>query len=660
MKKVMLSPAALFSVVLSVALLAGCSNLFLPQSRRPAASGQALDPSFATSRAITTSVQTLFTDNFNRPDSPDIGNGWIEKTPSVFSLVNDSVVKVQASDYRDCVVYRPSSEAIRDVQASDVFTDTASDSYAGYPQVWVRIQSDTVAIANTLTGYVLYIPNSSTVAEIARNVGTADVQTLRAIDLTQALQPNGRYRLTFQAVGADPVQLDAEVDWYNGSSWQVIGAGSYTDTSTLQITTAGVTGFGGDTQAGTFAYTNFTYGVPAGSSPPPSGPTASFADACSGLTCSFTNTSTDTGGTISSSSWSFGDGGTSSATSPSYTYGAAGTYTVSLTVTDGTTATNSTSQSVTVSAPQAAGFTDNFNRANGPIGNGWIEKDSSTFAIQNDEVVKVTPAGSYRDNIVYRPASEDLLNVQDSIEFTDTGGSGSTPGYPQIWARVDSNTVSTTNVLDGYILYVYNSPTTAYLGQQHGTNYVVALQQITLSRAIQPGQRYRLTLNVEGTSPVQLTGTIEWYNGSSWQVVGSGSVNDSSSGAITTAGTVGFSASGLRAGSYAYDNFAYGPAGSTPPPPPPPGNQPPSASFTYSCSRLSCAFTNTSSDPDGTITSSSWSFGDGGTSTATSPSYTYSSPGTYTVALTVTDNGGASSSTSQTVRVQNGRRFGRR
>jgi len=27
-----------------------------------------------------------FFDDFNRPDGPDIGNGWVEKTPGAFSL----------------------------------------------------------------------------------------------------------------------------------------------------------------------------------------------------------------------------------------------------------------------------------------------------------------------------------------------------------------------------------------------------------------------------------------------------------------------------------------------------------------------------------------------------------------------------------------------
>ncbi|MBD8872729.1 protease pro-enzyme activation domain-containing protein [Rhodanobacter sp. DHB23] len=79
-------------------------------------------------------------------------------------------------------------------------------------------------------------------------------------------------------------------------------------------------------------------------------PVASFTDTTSGLTATFTNTSTDTGGTISTYSWTFGDGGTSTAASPSHTYTAAGTYTVSLTVTDNTGATSTKSGSVTVTS----------------------------------------------------------------------------------------------------------------------------------------------------------------------------------------------------------------------------------------------------------------------------------------------------------------------
>ncbi|MES2312032.1 MAG: PKD domain-containing protein [Pseudomonadota bacterium] len=79
-------------------------------------------------------------------------------------------------------------------------------------------------------------------------------------------------------------------------------------------------------------------------------PVANFTDTISGLTVNFTDSSTDTGGTISSHAWTFGDGGTSTATSPSHTYAAAGTYSVTETVTDSVSgATNSKTASVTVS-----------------------------------------------------------------------------------------------------------------------------------------------------------------------------------------------------------------------------------------------------------------------------------------------------------------------
>ncbi len=78
-------------------------------------------------------------------------------------------------------------------------------------------------------------------------------------------------------------------------------------------------------------------------------------------------------------------------------------------------------------------------------------------------------------------------------------------------------------------------------------------------------------------------------------------------------------------------------------------NSPPSASFTSSCTNLTCDLTDTSTDSDGTIASWSWDFGDGNTSTAQNPSHTYGSAGTFTVTLTVTDDDGDSDSASQDV-----------
>jgi hypothetical protein len=73
-------------------------------------------------------------------------------------------------------------------------------------------------------------------------------------------------------------------------------------------------------------------------------------------------------------------------------------------------------------------------------------------------------------------------------------------------------------------------------------------------------------------------------------------------------------------------------------------NQPPTAAFTWSCSGLTCSFTSTSTDPDGSIVAYSWDFGDGVKSADQNPSHTYRGGGTYPVTLAVTDNRGATSS----------------
>jgi PKD repeat protein len=82
-------------------------------------------------------------------------------------------------------------------------------------------------------------------------------------------------------------------------------------------------------------------------------------------------------------------------------------------------------------------------------------------------------------------------------------------------------------------------------------------------------------------------------------------------------------------------------------------NTPPVASFTQSCTNLSCNFNASgSSDPDGTISSYAWDFDDGTPAgTGASPSHTYAAAGTYTVRLTVTDNGGATGTTTRSVTV---------
>ncbi len=84
-------------------------------------------------------------------------------------------------------------------------------------------------------------------------------------------------------------------------------------------------------------------------------------------------------------------------------------------------------------------------------------------------------------------------------------------------------------------------------------------------------------------------------------------------------------------------------------------NPPPIPVADVNCTGLTCSYDSTdSSDPGGSIASVLWQFGDGVNSTSTAPvtSHTYAASGPRTVTLTVTDNGGASRSTTVSINPQ--------
>ena len=89
-------------------------------------------------------------------------------------------------------------------------------------------------------------------------------------------------------------------------------------------------------------------GSESGPPPPNTPPTADFTSSCTGLACTFTDGSKDDGSVVGWS-WDFGDNtGTSPAQSPSYTYGAEGSYDVTLTATDNTGMTGTIKHTVSV------------------------------------------------------------------------------------------------------------------------------------------------------------------------------------------------------------------------------------------------------------------------------------------------------------------------
>lgn len=195
----------------------------------------------------------VFFDDFNRADDPDIGNGWVEKTPDAFALINDEVLKGNSSAiYRDHFVYRPLGENLLDVEvAAEIVINALPPQF---PQVCVRATK--VTVPDELDAYCLYLSGSNS-ANLVRQKDDTFGNTLESPSLSTPLVVGERYRLTLEATGTNPVMLNALVEHDTSSGWVTLASMTHADGDASAFTTPGAVGFLGSLAGQHFAVDNF-------------------------------------------------------------------------------------------------------------------------------------------------------------------------------------------------------------------------------------------------------------------------------------------------------------------------------------------------------------------------------------------------------------------
>lgn len=293
----------------------------------------------------------------------------------------------------------------------------------------------------------------------------------------------------------------------------------------------------------------------------------------------------DPDGNIASYSWKFGDGKTSTEASPTYTYQTAGSFIVTLTVTDnkGATATRTTTASITAGggdsacdAPQykagtkyAAGeFVQNMGTKYQCEIAGWCSSTSSMY---------YEPGKGLAWNSAWKQA--DACDASTAPVNKPPVANANGPYTGLIHTNIAFNSRGSTDS-DGSIskfFWEFGDGKTSTMASPTHTYVTAGTYNITLS----------VTDNAGATTKAAAVATI-------------------TNPAVNTAPTA--KANGPYTGKPGL-NVVFSSAGST--------------------------------DPDGSIQQYLWNFGDGTTSTQANPTHAYAKAGSYAVTLTVTDQLGA-------------------
>ncbi|HET9838439.1 MAG TPA: PKD domain-containing protein [Candidatus Angelobacter sp.] len=320
--------------------------------------------------------------------------------------------------------------------------------------------------------------------------------------------------------------------------------------------------------------------------------------------------SADPDGTIASTTINFGDGSAAvSAASASHIYNTAGTYTVTATVTDNLGASSTKAATIVVSAPNkppVAAISATPTSAYGPAS------------------VSVSAAGSSDPD---GTIASTVINFGDGTTMNAVSGTHtySAAGVYSITATVTDNSGASSSASTSVTV---KAPEVIVSSPGSGTSVTSLVHVVAIGFSGYPVTAMQIYLDstlVYNISSASLDTTVKIPPGTH---------------ALLVKGWDNFGR-----------NFSKSLSVSV-------VNQPPVAALSLSTASTLVggsitASTSGSSDPDGTIASSVINFGDGMSPvSATSATHQYKTAGTYTITATVTDNLGASSSTSKTVTVK--------
>lgn len=311
-------------------------------------------------------------------------------------------------------------------------------------------------------------------------------------------------------------------------------------------------------------------------------------------------TSSDPDGSVASYAWDFGDGATGTGSQAQHDYGRAGTFQVTLTVTDGEGATHSVTHAVeTVDPPNQ-------------LPTAAITTDVADLSVTFSGAGSTDPDGTI---------------VDWAWDFGDqTTGTGASATHT--YAAAGAYTVKLT------------------VTDNRGGTATVSSELNVLGPNQLPSASFGWTANDEKLSfdaseSHDPDGTIESY---AWEFgdgqEGTGATKSHTYAASGTY-TVKLTVTDNRGGKHSVTHDVTVVA-----------NAKPTAAFTSSADFLQVAFDGSgSTDGDGTVESYAWDFGDGSDGVGATPSHTYAATGSFSVKLTVTDNDGAKDSVTKTVTV---------